>query len=84
MLPGERERVTAHLCTLGMSEENIRHVPRKYWRRYCRQERHGVEDYVATLEHIVKHRTRKRAIYATVTPGTSSVCGRAISVQLAQ
>ncbi|KAG5183509.1 hypothetical protein JKP88DRAFT_245150 [Tribonema minus] len=36
MLPGERERVTAHLRALGMTDERIRHVPRRYWRRYCR------------------------------------------------
>jgi hypothetical protein len=36
VLPGERERVTAHLGVLGMSEEQIRRVPRRYWRRNCR------------------------------------------------
>jgi hypothetical protein len=36
MLPGERERVTAHLRKLGMTDEQIKRVPRKYWRRRCR------------------------------------------------
>jgi hypothetical protein len=36
ILPGERERVTAHLKKLGMRDEQIALVPRKYWRQHCR------------------------------------------------
>jgi hypothetical protein len=36
MLPGERERVADHLRKLGLTDEQITRVPRKYWRRFCR------------------------------------------------
>ncbi|KAG5186586.1 hypothetical protein JKP88DRAFT_309481, partial [Tribonema minus] len=38
LLPGERERVAAHLRTLDptMTDERLKRVPRAYWRRYCR------------------------------------------------
>eukprot|EP00611_Tribonema_gayanum_P023838 TRINITY_DN509_c0_g1_i2.p1 TRINITY_DN509_c0_g1~~TRINITY_DN509_c0_g1_i2.p1 ORF type:complete len:1113 (+),score=278.26 TRINITY_DN509_c0_g1_i2:813-4151(+) len=36
VLPGERERVSQHLRALGMSDEQIKLVPRKYWRQHCR------------------------------------------------
>lgn len=36
MLPGERERVTAHARATGMTEAEIAKLPRRYWRRRCR------------------------------------------------
>lgn len=36
MLPGEYKRVRAHLIAEGLSEEAVKKVPWKYWRRRCR------------------------------------------------
>jgi hypothetical protein len=36
MLSGERERVAAHLRKLGMSEQTMALVARRYWRQHCR------------------------------------------------
>ena len=36
MLPGEADRVRAHLVLLGMDDQKIRRVRRKYWRRKAR------------------------------------------------
>lgn len=36
ILDGERERVTAHLKALGRNDAQIKRMPRRFWRRYCR------------------------------------------------